>query len=479
MIATVQPTPKQLKNNLLDSETSSNNQSTHAYHCSHCAQNFTTEEDYKFHYKSDLHKYNLKRRILDLNPVSEEQFNLWFNKDQSETSVYSNMLYCIPCGKQFSQKKTLNQHLQSKKHQEKMTLKNQNWREVQHLKDSESDTSASKIIDKRLSNEDPTVCLFCDQRSSSVNINKNHMEKRHGFFVLQEQFLKNLRGLIQEYGKLINEQLTCIVCEATFKSAEGVKKHMIDKQHCHMKNLTSDNEFLIFYDFLKNPNIIELSEEEEEEEEKNNIILKPNLKKSETHNFEENEKHEQKDGDKKQEKQEENLLEKSSEWEIYHAEHDIEKEDNDNKLTEEERSELENKKKAEFIQFLDKIQQKVTLQPTGEIQLQNGKTLGHRQYKKYYHMYYRDFQEYMKKSNQKMIENVGVDKFKLRSNNINLAIKAEAHNVEIEDEANTHQLTYKSDKKTIKQMRLQQKSYDVSVKTCSQVKAQQRKNQRI
>lgn len=37
-----------------------------------------------------------------------------------------------------------------------------------------------------------------------------------------------------------------------------------------------------------------------------------------------------------------------------------------------------------------------------------------------------------------MIENVGVDKFKLRSNNINLAIKAEAHNVDIEDEANTH-----------------------------------------
>lgn len=58
-----------------------------------------------------------------------------------------------------------------------------------------------------------------------------------------------------------------------------------------MKNLTSDNDFLIFYDFLKNPNIIEVSEEEEEEE-KNNIILKPNLKKSETHNFEENEKHE-------------------------------------------------------------------------------------------------------------------------------------------------------------------------------------------
>lgn len=41
--------------------------------------------------------------------------------------------------------------------------------------------------------------------------------------------MSNLKGLVLEYGRIINEQLTCIVCEATFKSLEATKKHMLDK----------------------------------------------------------------------------------------------------------------------------------------------------------------------------------------------------------------------------------------------------------
>lgn len=38
-----------------------------------------------------------------------------------------------------------------------------------------------------------------------------------------------------------------------------------------MRNLTSSNPYLVFYDFTKDPNIIEVSEEEEEEA-KNNAL---------------------------------------------------------------------------------------------------------------------------------------------------------------------------------------------------------------
>lgn len=46
-------------------------------------------------------------------------------------------------------------------------------------------------------------------------------------------------------------------------------------------------------------------------------------------------------------------------------------------------------------------------------------------------MYYRDFEEYMKKQNLKMIgDTSNVGKFKIRANNTNLAIKNEANQVE-------------------------------------------------
>ena len=42
--------------------------------CLSCEMNFTTEQDHKIHYRSELHQYNLKRKMVNLPPISEDRF---------------------------------------------------------------------------------------------------------------------------------------------------------------------------------------------------------------------------------------------------------------------------------------------------------------------------------------------------------------------------------------------------------------------
>lgn len=65
------------------------------------------------------------------------------------------------------------------------------------------------------------------------------------------------------------------------------------------------------------------------------------------------------------------------------------------------------------MNYISKIRSGVTLNDNGEIQLANGKVIGHRQYKQYYKMYYTDIQEFNKKIHQKMIGDSSSN-FKLR-----------------------------------------------------------------
>ena len=43
--------------------------------CGACSQTFENSDQHKLHYRSDFHAFNLKRKLVDLPPVSEEAFN--------------------------------------------------------------------------------------------------------------------------------------------------------------------------------------------------------------------------------------------------------------------------------------------------------------------------------------------------------------------------------------------------------------------
>ena len=71
-----------------------------------------------------------------------------------------------------------------------------------------------------------------------IKRNLKHMNKNHGFFISDEKYIRDRVGLIRFLAKKINENLVCIYCSSQsnreFKTAESVKKHMLDKGHCFM-----------------------------------------------------------------------------------------------------------------------------------------------------------------------------------------------------------------------------------------------------
>lgn len=45
------------------------------YSCVACARTFANIKAHRAHYKSDWHRYNLKRKVAGLGPMPEEMFN--------------------------------------------------------------------------------------------------------------------------------------------------------------------------------------------------------------------------------------------------------------------------------------------------------------------------------------------------------------------------------------------------------------------
>jgi len=45
-----------------------------SYFCSSCQFHLHEEKEYKNHYKSEFHRYNIKRKLLEFVPVTYEQF---------------------------------------------------------------------------------------------------------------------------------------------------------------------------------------------------------------------------------------------------------------------------------------------------------------------------------------------------------------------------------------------------------------------
>ena len=43
-------------------------------HCRTCLTSFANKEDYRIHYRDDWHKYNLKSKLRDRPPVSQDEF---------------------------------------------------------------------------------------------------------------------------------------------------------------------------------------------------------------------------------------------------------------------------------------------------------------------------------------------------------------------------------------------------------------------
>lgn len=276
---------------------------TKKYTCISCRVAFADAEIQRNHYKTDWHRYNLKRKVADLPPVTAEEFQrrVILQQEKDEAEKKSTTIYCKVCRKTFNTEKAFENHLKSKKHN--ASLNDQNLdvsdehlykvevstlhREETSMKRTENEEVAtdddfdSEIVevdsdewDEEYSDNNLILqnnCLFCSNHSASLTKNVKHMTEAHSFFIPDIEYVVDMKGLLLYLGEKVCQGYMCLWCNdkgKAFYSAEAAQQHMIDKGHCKMLH---EGEALLeygdYYDYSSSyPDDMKAGGEEDEVE---------------------------------------------------------------------------------------------------------------------------------------------------------------------------------------------------------------------
>ncbi|KAG2183738.1 hypothetical protein INT43_006749 [Umbelopsis isabellina] len=247
--------------------------------CMACQVAFRSSDGQRNHYRSDWHRYNLKRKVADLPPITAAQFDqkLQTNQEKTKEKEAEQEAFtgeCQPCKKSFGTQGSFNSHIQSKKHKEavakaasrpqKTVAEAKNNTKIEKsatpelvVDENMSESEVNELIDKRIAEAvrlDELDCLFCSHKATTFEDNMTHMTKAHSFFIPDIEYLADLSGLIKYLGEKISVGNTCLYCNGkgrAIKSLEAVRAHMLDKGHCKIAYESEEDamEVVDFYDF--------------------------------------------------------------------------------------------------------------------------------------------------------------------------------------------------------------------------------------
>lgn len=222
--------------------------------CVTCQIVFETAETHRIHYKTDWHRYNLKRKIINLPPVDNQTFESRILSQQVKQNAENSKssIYCTICKKSYSSQKSFDSHKSSKQHKSlasqsdnehknigipaaKKIVKPIENKVVEESDDEYEDVDDDEEWDEVVSENNPIVnniCLFCPKSSDSLLLNIKHMSDIHSFFIPDIEYLVDLKGLLIYLGEKICQGFMCLWCNDSgknFHSIESAQAHMIDK----------------------------------------------------------------------------------------------------------------------------------------------------------------------------------------------------------------------------------------------------------
>ena len=303
--------------------------STSTFTCATCRVIFSSVEEQRDHYQSEWHRYNLRRKVADRPPVTEQAYCL---KIQNASDVHTASLEaeqeaskareCLACRKTFSSGPSFENHLKSKKHLENATkFANTPDKVVRIIEPTNRFEKDEKFIAPILS-ENPTEaeidaaienhisaaknrleisdCLFCPDRFDDLESCISHMHLQHSFYIPDIDYLKDLSGLMRHLADKVSVWHVCLSCGSEsrqpFSSLEAVRRHMLDKGHNKIRyDEEGSAELADFFDYsslngtrmvsLDSPEAIELNDfitddesnddDDAEEYDSNSLILAP------------------------------------------------------------------------------------------------------------------------------------------------------------------------------------------------------------
>lgn len=131
-----------------------------------------------------------------------------------------------------------------------------NFLESGTLEFNESDESSDNNIASNIASDEsaplePFVssrCLFCRLDAPNFSLNLQHMQKDHGLFLPNPEYLVDLETFVGYLYTVIDQFHECLYCGACKVTGEAVRQHMLDKGHCKI-NTDDGSDYEDFYDF--------------------------------------------------------------------------------------------------------------------------------------------------------------------------------------------------------------------------------------
>lgn len=238
-----------------------------SFTCITCRVAFPEPDLQRAHYKTDWHRYNLKRKVVEMPPVTAAAFEekvINQRNQVSESQKQPENFACETCNKRFNSENAYKNHVQSKKHKEMEVKRSENPNDPMFNRQRSTSTSDSKQkgeFEEVMSEDDEDwsdcddaldvkECLFCSKASNDLESNMKHMTIVHSFFIPDIDYVSDLEGLLTYLGAKVGEGRMCLWCSEhgkSFRSLRAVQNHMIDKQHCKM--LHEGNTLLEYEDY--------------------------------------------------------------------------------------------------------------------------------------------------------------------------------------------------------------------------------------
>ncbi|CAD6338523.1 unnamed protein product [Miscanthus lutarioriparius] len=229
--------------------------------CNACNVVFVDDERKRIHYRSEWHRYNLKRKVAGVPGVTEALFLAW----EAALSIGTTpTLYTCPlCEKEYTSSRAHEQHLSSRSHlmraasqepsrsstaggitplpvRATTTVEEDGDDELANESTSNSMQADSSRRDEEMEEVDldPSCCFMCDLKHGTVDDCMVHLHRKHGFFVPDSEYLKDSCGFLTYVGLKVKRDFICLYCDdrrRAFQSLEAVRKHMHAKGHCKVR----------------------------------------------------------------------------------------------------------------------------------------------------------------------------------------------------------------------------------------------------
>jgi pre-60S factor REI1 len=232
-------------------------------------KHFSSRTELQTHYKSDWHRYNLKRRENGLSMLNEEEFTARLEaalalRKEREGREERGGLDHLKDGKKGKQ--TKGEKKMKKDNRRKPAFAKRPETITQEPLEPEPNTEMEQDNDNEPMEEEeqeeeqeeeeppeinPKQSLFDNHISPSLKANVSYMTANYSFYIPDIEYLIDLEGLLGYCSEKVRLGHTCLYCQRIFTTYEGCMKHMRDKRHCKIcyEVDVDQEEFDVFYDF--------------------------------------------------------------------------------------------------------------------------------------------------------------------------------------------------------------------------------------